>query len=312
MKAIEIHTYGGDEVITMNPNKPVPAVSSGQLLIKMHAAGVNPVDWKIRAGYLQQMRPLNFPVTLGMDFSGTVEMVGAGVSNFKKDEEVYGMTNFFSGGTGTFAKYFLVDAAAIAHKPKNISFLEASVLPMAGVSALQALVDYMRLSRGQKILIHGGNGGIGTVAIQLAKHLGAYVATTVREENKLFVHKLGADEVIDYKTQRFENLLKNYDAVFDTIGGDIYRNSFKILKKNGIIVSMLEQPNIELMKQYGVNAIAESTDVNNRRLTQLADLVEHNEIKVHIAKTFSLAQTREALAYLENEHPQGKVVVTAT
>lgn len=195
MKAIEIHTYGANEVITMNPNKPVPAVNTGQLLIKMHAAGVNPVDWKIRAGYLQQMRPLNFPVTLGMDFSGTVEVVGAGVSSFKKGDEVYGMTNFFSGGTGTFAEYFLADATVTAHKPKNISYLEAAVLPMVGVSALQALVDYMQLSRGQKILIHGGSGGIGAVAIQLAKHLGAYVATTVREENKLFVNTLGADEI---------------------------------------------------------------------------------------------------------------------
>lgn len=311
VKAIEINTYGGDEVVTMNTNKSIPAVSHGQLLIKMHAADLNPVDWKIRAGYMQKMRPLNLPVTLGMDFSGTVENIGEGVTNFKIGAEVYGMTNFFSGGTGTFAEYFLADAAVTALKPKNISYQEAAALPMVGVSALQALVEYIRLSSGQKILIHGGGGGIGAIAIQLAKHLGAYVATTVSEQSKLFVNDLGADEIIDYKAQKFENLLKDYDAVFDTVGGDSYRNSFKVLKKNGVIVSMLEQPDIKLVKQYDVNSIVEFTDVNNTRLSQLADLVERNIIKVHIAKTFSLEQTEKALSYLQNGHPNGKVIVIA-
>lgn len=310
MKAIEIHTYGNNEVVKINMNKPIPTSSAGQLLIKMHAASVNPVDWKIRAGYLQQMRPLHLPVTLGMDFSGTVEAVGANVSNYKKGDEVFGTTNFFNGGTGTFAEYFLADAAVTAHKPKNISHVEASALPMVGISALQALFEYMRLSKNQKILIHGGSGGIGSIAIQLAKYLGAYVATTITEENAPFVKKLGADEIINYKNQKFENLLKDYDAVFDTIGGDTYRNSFKVLKKNGVIVSMLEEPNMELMKEYNVNAIVEFTDVNNQRLIQLAKLVEQNVIQIPIAKTFPLAQTREALDYLQNKHPQGKIVIT--
>jgi len=310
MKAIEIDSYGGTDSITMNAHKSIPNVSKGQVLIKMRAAGVNPVDWKIGEGYLQHMRPLNFPVTLGMDFSGTVEDIGADISHFKKGDEVYGMTNFFSGGTGTFAEYFLADATVTAHKPKNISFTEAAALPMVGISALQVLIDTMHISKHQKILIHGGSGGIGIVAIQLANYLGAYVATTVSKENILFAKKLGADEVIDYKTQKFETLLKNYDTVFDTIGGEVYRNSFKVIKNNGMLVSMLESPDQDLIKKYGVKAIIEFTDVTSHRLSQLTDLVERNIIKIYIAKTFPLSQTRDALVYLQHKHPPGKIVVT--
>ncbi len=309
MKAAQIKKYGGSEVVEINKNAPKPAVSPGCLLVEVHAAGVNPVDWKIREGYMQQMVPLQFPATLGGDFSGVVAEVGEGVSVFKKGDEVYGYASVLSGGSGSFAEFALADAKATARKPKNINHVEAGALPLTGASACQALVDHIGISRSKKILIHGGAGGIGTIAIQLAKHLGAYAATTASAKDLQHVKELGADEAIDYKNQSFEDMLHNYDAVYDTVGGETYVRSFKVLKKDGIIVSMLEQPNSELMKQYGVDAIGQFTQVNSERLSKLAELVDKRVIKVHVYKTFPLERAGEALEYLQKGHPSGKVVL---
>ena len=205
----------------------------------------------------------------------------------------------------------LANADTIAHKPKTLSHEEAAGLPSVGVSAWQALVETIGLSKGQKILIHGGAGGIGSIAIQLAKHLGAYVATTVSTNDKEFVkEELGADEVIDYKTQNFEDVLSHdYDAVFDTVGGETYTRSFKVLKRGGIIVSMLEQPNQELMDRFGVKAIFQFTQVNRERLTKLAQWVDQNNIRVNIDRTFTLDETGKALDFQRDVHPRGKVVL---
>ncbi|MCL5772761.1 MAG: NADP-dependent oxidoreductase [Firmicutes bacterium] len=309
MKAAQINKYGGSEVVEINGNAPKPAVSSGQLLIEVHAAGVNPVDWKIREGYMQQMMLLKFPATLGGDFSGVITEVGAGVPGFKKGDEIYGFASSLRGGSGAFAEFVLAGAEFIAHKPGKISHVEAAALPLAGVSAWQALVDHIALSSGKKILIHGGAGGIGTMAIQIARHLAAYVAATAGAEDRQYVKELGADEVIDYKKEPFEDLLRDYDAVFDTVGGETYIKSFKVLKKGGIIVSMLEQPRPELMKQYGVNAIGQFTQVTGERLSKLAELIDKRVIKVHVDKTFPLEHAGEALTYLQKGHPRGKVVL---
>jgi NADPH:quinone reductase-like Zn-dependent oxidoreductase len=203
----------------------------------------------------------------------------------------------------------LADIKVTAVKPKNITHVEAAALPLAGVSAWQALVDHMSLSRGKKILIHGGAGGIGTIAIQLARHLGAYVTATAGAKDLQHVKELGSDEAIDYKNQPFENMLQNYDAVYDTVGGDTYVKSFRVLKKGGIIVSMLEQPRSELMEQYGVKAIGQFTQVNSDRLSKLAQLVDKRVIKVQVDKTFPLEQAGDALEYLQRGHPRGKVVL---
>ena len=305
MKAAQINKYGGSEVVEINKNAPKPAVSRGQLLVEVYAAGVNPIDWKIREGYM----PLKFPATLGGDFSGVVADVGEGVSGFKTGFEVYGYASVLGGGSGSFAEFVLADAKVMALKPKNITHMEAGALPLTGISAWQALVDHMGLSRGKNILIHGGAGGIGSMAIQLAKHLGAYVATTVNAKDMQYVKELGADEAIDYKNQTFEVMLHDYDAVYDTVGGETYVRSFKVLRKGGIIVSMLEQPRPELIEQYGVNAIGQFTQVNTEHLSKLAELVAKRVIKVHIDKTFPLEQAGEALAFLQSGHPRGKVVL---
>jgi NADPH:quinone reductase-like Zn-dependent oxidoreductase len=258
---------------------------------------------------MKQMAPLQFPATLGGDFSGVVTEVGEGVSGFNKGDEVYGYAGIVGGGSGSFAEFVLADIKVTALKPKAITHVEAAALPLTGVSAWQALADHIGLSRDKKILIHGGAGGIGTIAIQLARHLGAYVTATAGAKDLQHVKELGADEAIDYKNQSFENMLHNYDAVFDTVGGETYVKSFKVLKKGGIIVSMLEQPRPELMEKYGVNAIGQFTQMNSERLSKLAQLADKRVIKVHVDKTFPLEQAGEALEYLQSGHPRGKVVL---
>lgn len=309
MKTAQINKYGGKEVIEINSNVSKPQVAEGKIVIEVHAAGINPIDWKIRQGYMSQMMPLQFPATMGGDFSGVVTEVGGGVSGLRVGDEVYGQAGVLLGGSGTFAEYALVPSQNIAKKPKNVSHQEAAGLPLAGVSAFQALLETINLKKGQKILIHGGAGGIGSFAIQLAKYLGAYVYTTISMEDVAYVKELGADEIIDYKSQKFEDIAKDCDAVFDTAGGETYNRSFNVLKKGGVILSMAEQPNTELMEKYGVQAIYQFTQPTREKLEKLAALVERGAVKVHIDKIFRLDETAEALSYLETDHSKGKVVL---
>ena len=231
MKSAQINRYGSSEVIEINQNTPSPIISPSKVLVELKAAGINPIDWKIREGYMKQVISLQFPSTLGMDFSGIIKQIGEDISsNYKQGDEVYGQASVTNGGSGAFAEIALTNIENIALKPKSLSYIEAAALPLVGVSAWQALVENMRLSNGQKILIHGGAGGIGSISIPLAKNLGAYVTTTANSDDKQFVQDIGADKVIDYKTQSFEELLNDYDAVFDTIGGETYTKSFKVLK----------------------------------------------------------------------------------
>ncbi len=321
MKSAQIKGYGSSsEVIEINNNAAVPNnPSAGKVLVRIKAAGVNPVDWKISEGHMKQMIPLQFPSSLGMDFSGTIEKIsgeaeeegGTANGGFRQGDEVYGQASILSGGSGAFAEMALANADTIAHKPKSLNHQQAAGLPLVGVSAWQALVENVALKSGQKILIHGGAGGIGSIAIQLAKHLGAYVATTVSANDKQFVRELGADEVIDYKTQRFEEaLVHDYDAVFDTVGGDTYTRSFEVLKKGtGVIVSMLEQPDQQKMQEFGVKAVFLFSQVTRERLTKLAQWVDQNNIQVNVEKTFPLEEVDKALDYQRDVHPRGKVVL---
>jgi len=311
MKSAQINRYGRSEVIEINQNTPLLNLSSEKILVDVKAASVNPIDWKIREGYMKQMISLQFPSTLGMDFSGIIKEVSKDISTeeYKQGDEVYGQASVTNGGTGAFAEIALTNTDNVALKPKSLNYAEAAALPLVGVSAWQALVENMELSKDQKILIHGGAGGIGSIAIPLAKNLDAYVATTASSDDKEFVQNLGADEVIDYKSQDFEELVHDYDAVYDTVGGQTYTKSFKVLKKGGIIVSMLEPPNSDLMEKFGVKAIFQLTQVNKDRLTQLAKWIDKNNIKIHVDKTFSLDETAKALDYVKDVHPRGKVII---
>lgn len=315
MKSAQIKGYGSsnNDILEVIRNMPVSNPSEGKVLVEIKAAGVNPVDWKIRDGYMKEMVKLQFPSRLGMDFSGIIrktprdKMVG-----FRRGDEVYGQASVTTGGSGAFAEMALAPMQTIAYKPKSLSHMEAAGLPLVGVSAWQAIVETMALKNGQKILIHGATGGIGSIAIQLAKKRGAFVATTVSANDRQFVRRLGADKIIDYKSQKFEDILEghDYDAVFDTVGGDTYTRSFGVLKKgSGIIVSMLEQPNQELMAARGVKAVFQFTQVTSERLKKLAEWVDRNGIRVNVEKTFSLDETGKALDYVKNVHPRGKVVI---
>jgi alcohol dehydrogenase len=312
MKSAQIPSYGNANDVIEIRQTSTPNLSTGKVLIEVKAAGINPIDWKIREGYMQQMIHLQFPSTLGLDFSGVIKEVGEDVSSdFNQGDEVYGQAGVPTGGSGAFSDVALTTATSIAHKPKTLDHIEAAALPLVGVSAWQALVENIALSNGQKILIHGGAGGIGSIAIQLAKHLGAYVTTTVSTNDKQFVQELGADQIVDYKKENFEDIIQDYDAVYDAIGGETYKRSFRVLKKgSGIIVSMLEQPNSELMNQFGIKALFLFSQVNRQRLIKLAQWVDQHNIRVNIAQTFRLDEASKALDYQKDAHPRGKVVLT--
>lgn len=308
MKAAQISKYGGSEVIEVSDVEK-PALKTGQVLVEVHAACLNPVDYKIRLGYLQQMMPLSFPATLGGDFSGVITSVSEDVLDFKTGDEVFGSAIVLNGGSGSLAQFAAANAANLALKPKSVDHIQASSLPLVGASAIQAIEEHIKLSEGQRILIHGGAGGIGSIAIQLAKLHKAFVSTTVGRDDIEFVKKLGADEVIDYQTQKFENIVKDLDAVFDTVGGEATNKSFKALKKGGILVSMLGQPDEKLAKQYNITAIGQNTNTNAEKLKRLAELVDSGKLKPQVDKVFTLDQIRDSFDYLEKRHPRGKVVV---
>lgn len=298
MKAIQINQYGGVEVLEVNEiNKPRPG--KGQVLVEVHAASINPIDYKLRSGMLKQWMPLQFPATLGGDFAGVVTETG---------DEIFGSALVLNGGSGAFAQKAAVNTKNTALKPKSLDFIQAAALPLVGSSAIQALEEHINLQSGQKILIHGGAGGIGHVAVQLAKAIGASVATTVSKGDVNFIKQIGADEVIDYQSQKFWEILKDFDAVFDTVGGEVTDKSFKVLKQGGVIVSMLGQPNEELAAQAGVTAIGQNTQTNTEHLQRLAKWVDEGKIKVEVDKIFSLDQAKEAFTYQEGTHSKGKVV----
>jgi alcohol dehydrogenase len=309
MKSVQIKQYGDAGVLSLVADAAKPAAASGQVLVEVHAASINPVDSVIRSGYMQQMFPLQFPATLGLDLAGIVVEAGPGAGPLKAGDRVYGQAGAITGGSGAFAEYAAAPVSRLALMPAKAGFVEAAALPLAGVSALQAIYEHMKLQAGQKILIHGGSGGIGTIAIQIAKRLGAQVAATCRGEAVSYVKSLGADKVIDFQKQAFQELLKDYDAVFDNAGGETYKNSFAVLKKGGVIVSMLEQTNTDLAAKYGVTAIAQFTDVNTDRLDRLAGLVADGTIKVHVDRIFPLVKVREAFAAREGGNVRGKVVL---
>lgn len=309
MIAVQISSYGGKEALTINKKAARPKLSRGQILVEVGAAALNPVDNAIMSGYMKDIVPLSFPITLGGDFSGVVVEVGEGVTNFRIDDKVYGQAIVLNGGSGTLAQFVAANAANTAKMPKLMNFVEAASLPLAGVSALQAIEENINLKADQKILIHGGAGGIGSIAIQMAKNLGAYVAVTVSTDDKPYVKKLGADKVIDYTKEAFEEILTDYDAVLCLVGGETINKSFKVLRKDGVLVSLVGLPEPELAGKYHVTAIRQLTATSTGNLNRLTELVDTGKIKVHVAKVFQLNQALEAFTYLTEGHPKGKVVV---
>ncbi|MGD9726200.1 MAG: NADP-dependent oxidoreductase [Nitrospiraceae bacterium] len=308
MKALQILRYGGRDAMQFTDKAPKPAAGKGQVLIEVHAASINPIDWKIRAGYMKEHLPLAMPATFGGDVSGAVTAVGESVSDLKVGSRVFGYASPVSGGSGSFAEFVAANVSTLAPAPQKATMLEAAALPLVAASAVQAIETHIKLQRGQKILIHGGAGGIGSVAVQLAKFLGAYVATTAAGEDFAYVKELHADEVIDYKKEAFEAKLSDFDAVFDTVGGDTSKKSFKVLKKGGVLVSMLGQPDAALAQQHEVTAIGQFTQATTDVLKRVSQLVDSGVIRSRIAKVFPLEQAAQAFQLAEEGHPRGKVL----
>lgn len=312
MKAAQYSKYGGPEVIEIN-EVPEPAIKEGKVLVEVHAASINPFDWKVRNGYMKDQMPLNLPITIGGDFSGTIKTVSEG-SEFKIGDEVYGQALVMNGGSGSIAQFAAANIANISYKPKNINHIEAASLPLVGVSAIQALEQHIQLKKGEKILINGGSGGIGSIAIQIAKSIGAYVAVTASTESVGFVKVLGADEVIDYKKEKVEEKLHppagGFNSVFDTVGEESRDNAVKVLKNGGVIVSMNGVPDPKLTEEQGVKAIGQYTKIDRETLVRLTELVEKGIVKPQVDKVFPLDQAKEAFTYQETSHPKGKIVIS--
>ncbi|MCW1908364.1 MAG: NADP-dependent oxidoreductase [Candidatus Saccharibacteria bacterium] len=307
MKAARIKDYGEPSVIAI-VEVDKPKVSDEQVLVEVYASCINPFDNTILTGALKDMMPLAMPLTLGLDIAGVITEVGSGVTALKPGDKVYGSAGVVAGGSGALAEFAATKQEQVNLMPSNVSFNEAASLVVTGQSAVQA-IDKMGLSSGQKILIHGGAGGIGSLAIQYAKHLGLHVATTASGDGIDFAKELGADEVVDYKTARFEDTIKECDAVFDTIAGETYTRSFTVLKRGGIIISMNEHPNELLAETHGVRAEFQMTQTSPESLKKLADLVDQGVIKPAIGATFSLEETAQAFEAWRTGGVQGKVVV---
>ncbi|MBF9015977.1 MULTISPECIES: NADP-dependent oxidoreductase [unclassified Oceanispirochaeta] len=304
MKAAIIREYGQEVEIT---DIPKPELLADAVLVEVHSASINPVDNIIRAGYMKEYIPIKFPFIMGFDVSGVVVEVGSDVSNFKKGDEVYARPSGQLGGT--IAEYAVINEKELALKPVNISHQEAASIPLAGLTAWQALVAKGKLQKGQKVLIHAGSGGVGTLAIQMAKQVGAYVASTTSTSNVEMVKKLGADEVIDYKNKNFEELLSDYDLVIDMMGGEILEKSFKVLKKGGTLVSIKGQDTNDLAKQYGVQFESFFMWPSGEMLSELAQFIGDGVLKPVIDRSYSIDETQKAYDYLQTGRVKGKVVI---
>jgi NADPH:quinone reductase-like Zn-dependent oxidoreductase len=306
MKAVRIHQYGGPEVLFFEEiQRPTPGPD--ELLIKVRAASVNPFDWKIREGYMRQMLPLPLPVTVGWDVSGTVEATGSSVTHFKRGDEVYARLDLMKGGA--YAEYALANETEVALKPKSADHIHAAGIPIAGKTAWQALFDTANLRTGQKVLIHAAAGGVGGFAVQFAKAKGAYVIGTASGKNQAFLRELGVDEAIDYEKTRFEDVVHDVDVVLDTIGGEVQERSWKVLKKGGILVSVVGPPNAEQAAKYGARAAMFQMQPGSADLVEIARLVDAGRVKTVVDTVLPLADARRAHELSAHGHARGKIVL---
>jgi NADPH:quinone reductase-like Zn-dependent oxidoreductase len=299
MKAIRIHAYGGPEVNAYE-DAPRPAPQAGEVLVKIAAATVNPFDWKVRAGQLQAVMPLQMPVILGIDLSGTVEAVGAG-ARFAVGDEVFGRAT----GGGSYAEYAAVKATNLVRKPASVSHEVAATLPVAGGTAWKAL-EALELARGQTVLVHGAAGGVGTFAVQLAKARGARVIATGSGGSEAFLRGLGVDRFIDYKKTRFEDVASGVDAVFDTVGGDTAARSLPLVKDGGALCTIAGQPPDGGGRVRIVNV---GQDTPSSILEQLVSLVEQGVLRPVIAEILPLSETKRAHELSRAGHVHGKIVL---
>ena len=306
MKAVRIHTYGGPEVLVYE-EAPRPQPEKGELLVRVEAAGVNPVDWKIREGYLKEMLPHSLPLIMGWDVSGVVEATGPGVTRFRIDDEVFSRPDLLR--NGTYAEYVVIRETEVAVKPESVDHIHAAAIPLAGLTAWKSLIETARLAPGQRILIHGAAGGVGSVAVQLAKWRGAHVIATASAQNHDYLQKLGADEVIDYRKVRFEEVTSKVDVVFDTIGGDTQERSWEVLHEGGILVSIVKPPSAETAAARRVRQAFVFIQPDAAVLTELAKLVDTGMLRPYVEAVLPLVEARRAQEMSQGGHVRGKIVL---
>ncbi|CAI3127438.1 Zinc-type alcohol dehydrogenase-like protein [Acinetobacter calcoaceticus] len=328
MKAAYISRYGNIDDVQVS-EQPKPSLSEDAVLVKVHAASINPLDIRVLEGEFKAILPVKFPFILGSDFAGTVVEVGSNVTQFKAGDEVYAKIDL----NGAFAEYTVVQQSSLALKPQNISMELAASLPLVALTAWQALVEIAKVQPGQKVLIHAGSGGVGSIAIQLAKSLGAIVATTTSGKNTRWVRELGADIIIDYKTADFEQELKDYDVVLDTQGGKTLEKSLNVIKRGGRIISISGPPDqafaeavnpnrflkcvIPLLswpirhkaKKRGITYSFLFMQPNGQQLSKITELVEAGKIKPIVDQTYDFIQIKEAFQYVNTGRSKGKVVL---
>ena len=308
MKAAQINEYGDNSVIKIQEAEK-PTVADNQVLVEVHAASLNPVDSAIRSGFMQEMSPLQLPATLGGDFAGVIVEVGKGVEGFTIGDKVYGQSMAVFGVSGAFAEYTNANVGQIAKMPTNTDFQQAASLPLTAASAIQALIHHAELKSGQKVFIHGGSGGIGTIAVQVAKALGAYVATTATGEGIEQVKKLGADEVIDYKSEDFATKISGYDVVLNNVMGE-FDNTLSVLKAGGVAVSLTGPADEALVEKLGVTTVAQFTQVSSEILNTLNGMIEAGKVTPQVSKVYRLENVAKAFEERENNSVRGKVVIT--
>jgi NADPH:quinone reductase-like Zn-dependent oxidoreductase len=305
MLAVRIDKFGGPEMLRLD-EIPVPAPREGEMLVRVRGASVNPVDYKIRQGKYPAVREARLPYVLGRDLAGEVESCGPGVSQFGKGDALYAVIGI---ERGTYAEHAIVKPHEAAHQPRGLDPMDAASVPLAGLTAWQGLFRHGGVKPGQRVLIHGGAGGVGHFAVQLAKARGAFVATTVSGENVAFARELGADQVIDYKKQRFEDEIGEIDMVFDLIAGETQERSWAVLKPGGILVSTLTAPPPGKARAHNARGMRYTVEESGAELAEIAALIDAGKVRPTVSKTFKLREAREAQQAVEAGHTRGKVVL---
>jgi NADPH:quinone reductase-like Zn-dependent oxidoreductase len=308
MKAIQIHEYGGPEVLKFE-DLALPSPAADEVLIHVHAMGVNPVDWKLRSGAARKHLELPMPCILGGDLAGVVEAAGSSVANFKAGDAVYALRGLI----GAYAQYVAIKAAMAAPKPKNMSDIEAASVPLVALTAWQGLFEHGKLESGKTVLVHAAAGGVGMFAVQFAKAKGARVIGTASARNRDFVRSLGADEVIDYQSAPFENGVSGVDMVIDVMGGENAERSIGVLKPGGVLVSIAPASPAAAQKaaEANVKAIPMRVHPDGGQLREITALIEAGKVKTTIAATFPLAEAGRAQELSKEGHTRGKIVLIA-
>jgi NADPH:quinone reductase-like Zn-dependent oxidoreductase len=306
MKAIVVHEFGGPQVLKYE-DVPRPEPRDDQLLVRVMAAGVNPVDASIRFGKYAKFFGTKLPWIPGFDIAGVVEKTGAKIGKVKAGDSVYAMVD--PGGGGGYAEYAVVTEVESAPKPESINYVDAAAVPGVALTAWQALIDTAKLTAGQTALIHGGSGGVGTFAIQIAKARGAKVIATASTRNQDLLKQLGADVAIDYTRQKFEEAVKDVDVVLDSVGGDTRSRSYGVVKKGGFIVSIVGRIDQAELEKHGIRGASISVDPNSDELAEIGKLIDAGKIKVIVSQTFSLSDAAKAQEQVATGHTRGKIVL---